>query len=29
MPAMFYPADITFNEKACANFTAMYHGEKV
>ena len=25
----FYPADITFNEKACANFTAMYHGEKV
>ena len=25
----FYPADITFNEKACAGFTAMYHGEKV
>lgn len=25
----FYPADITFNEKACANFSAMYHGEKV
>ena len=25
----FYPADITFNEKACAGFAAMYHGEKV
>lgn len=25
----FYPADITFDEKACASFTAMHHGEKV
>ena len=25
----FYPADITFNDKACASYTAMYHGEKV
>ena len=25
----FYPENITFNEKACAGFTAMYHGEKV
>ena len=25
----FYPADITFNEKACASYTAMYHGKKV
>lgn len=25
----FHPAGITFNEKACASFTAMYHREKV
>ena len=25
----YYPADITFNEKACAAFTAMYRGQKV
>lgn len=25
----FYPKDISFNEKACATFTAMHHGEEV
>ena len=25
----YYPADITFNEKACASFSAMYRGKKV
>ena len=25
----FHPADITFNEKACASFTAMYHETKL
>ena len=25
----FYPADITFDEKACASFTAMHRGEAV
>ena len=25
----FYPANITFDEKACASFTAMYHEEKI
>ena len=25
----FYPEHITFDEKACASFTAMYHGRKV
>lgn len=25
----FHPADISFNEKACASFTAMYHEEKL
>lgn len=25
----FYPTNITFDEKACASFTAMYHNEKI
>ena len=25
----FYPANITFDEKACASYTAMHHGEKL
>ena len=25
----FYPADISFDDKACASFTAMHHGEAV
>lgn len=25
----FYPENIVFDEKACASFTAMYHGEKI